>query len=201
LGQLLVGPQYFEEDLRQAEILGPEAVDWARKRHEYIEKRLAHLPVRPHGFNRFHIFPNFSMVHATSALSGHGLLLWHPRSAVDSEVWQWCAVPKGAPDVVKKAAVNGIIEGQSAAGMVGTDDAENFSRISDNVKTPVARRQWFDYTMGLGFEGEKHPALEGVEVNSVFPGLLSYHTTEVSQRAFLRHWLDLVRSDGEVTLT
>lgn len=195
LGQLLVGPQYYEEDLRQAAVLGPEAVDWVRQRREYIEKRLKDLPYKPYGFNRFHIFPNLSMVHATSALSGHAFLLWHPRGPVGTEVWEWCAVNKAAPEIVKKAAVQGIIGGQSVAGMVGPDDAENFSRIADNVQTPVARKQAFDYSLGLGYEGDRHPALKGLDVNEVFPGLLSYHTTEINQREFLRYWAELVKGE------
>lgn len=192
LGQMLIGPQYFEEDLRQAEILGPDAVEWVRARKSYLEKTFRDMPVEPYGFNRFHIFPNFSMVHATSALTGHSFFVWNPRSVVECEPWQWCAVPREAPEVVRRAAVQAIVQGQSVAGMIGTDDSENFSRISDNVKSPVARSLDFDYTMGHSTEGGSHPALASVEGLDSLPGLVGYHTSEVSQRSFLRHWADLM---------
>lgn len=192
LGQLLCGPQYYEEDLRQAEKVDRDAVDWVKKRKEVIERKLAHLPIKPYGFNRFHIFPNLSMVHATSALSGRALIAWHPRGPLETEVWEWCAIERDAPDSVKKVALATIVGGQSTAGHVGPDDVENFSRISDNTATPYAKKQTFDYTMGEDHEGEKHPLLADVNVNSIFPGLLSYHTNEVSQRAFLRKWLSMM---------
>jgi phenylpropionate dioxygenase-like ring-hydroxylating dioxygenase large terminal subunit len=197
VGSLLLGPQYLEEDLRQAKSLGPDAVDWVRARHDVLTRRLKGLPEIPYGFNRFHVFPNLSMVHATSALTAHTLLVWNPRGPVGCEPWQWCAVPKGAPEVVKKAALQAIIQGQSVAGMIGTDDSENFTRISDNVKSTMGKAIPFDYTMGLGFEGKNHPAIAGRENLEAFPGQLGYHTSEVSQRAFLRCWAELIQ--GEIS--
>lgn len=196
IGQLLAGPQYYEEDLRQAEKVDNDAVDWVKKRKEVIDRKLRDFPIKPYGFNRFHIFPNLSMVHATSALSGRALLMWHPRGPLETEVWEWCAVERDAPDSVKKVALATIVGGQSTAGHVGPDDVENFSRISDNTASPYAMKQTFDYTMGEDHEGSKHPLLADldVDVNDIFPGVLSYHTTEVSQRAFLGHWLDMMQN-------
>lgn len=194
LGQVAAGPQYYEQDLRIAEFYGADAVDWVRQRHEYVQKRLKDLRTKPYSFNRAHIFPNFSLILVISALGGRGMMLWQPRSPVETEVREWCAVEKAAPDVVKKAAVKGLMGGQSAAGLIAADDMENFSRISENVQTPFARKQAFDYSMGLGYEGDKHPAMKGVDVDEL-PGLVSYNTTEINQREFLRHWGELMSSE------
>jgi hypothetical protein len=107
-------------------------------------------------------------------------------------------VTRGAPDVVKEEQLRSIVTGHGVAGLIHSDDMENFSRISDNVRTTVAKRQSFDYTMGLGHEGHDHPALAGVDIAEEIPGLLGYHTTEVNQRAFLAHWAREIL-DGEGT--
>ena len=190
LGQLTTGTDAYEQDLRQAEQLGPEAVEWVKERNARILAHLKDSPAQAYGFNRGNIFPNFSLLGASSALAGRLMYLWHPTGACNTESWEMFAVEQAAPEVVKKAALRAFAQGQSAGGMVGVDDFENFERISDNVHTPVAQNVPFHYGMGIGHE-ENFPgrAEWGIEE---FPGFVGNHMTEVNQRQFLRYWAELM---------
>jgi hypothetical protein len=99
---------------------------------------------------------------------------------------QWCVIPAGAPDVVKRSAVANMRRGLGAGGMVTPDDWENFARLARNVQTDAAARQPLDYSMGVHFEGPRHPLLADVELPDV-PGMISYHVAEVNQRALLQY--------------
>jgi phenylpropionate dioxygenase-like ring-hydroxylating dioxygenase large terminal subunit len=190
LGSLRVGRHTFENDLYAAESLGPEAVEWVQHRYNLLRERVQAVKEDAYSFVRGNMFPNFSVIGISSALEGIGLLVWHPRSPLRTNLWQWGAVEKDAPKIVKETAIAALMQGQAGAGLVGMDDGENFERISEMVRGPRARKVPFDYTMSLGYE-QSYPGSEEWDVAGL-PGLLGPHITEVNQRQFYRYWRELM---------
>jgi phenylpropionate dioxygenase-like ring-hydroxylating dioxygenase large terminal subunit len=197
-GQLRTGSAAYESDLAVAATLGPEAVDWVKHRHERMQLRLKDVEPKPYSLNRGNIFPNFSMIGFASALEGRGLIVWNPRGSQMTETWQWCAVEKDAPEVVRQHAVNRLMRGQAAAGLISPDDHENFERLAKNTQTPLARAVPFNYKMAIGYEesdsGADYPAMTGL------PGLIGPRMNEANQREFWRYWQELM-SEGTETLS
>jgi phenylpropionate dioxygenase-like ring-hydroxylating dioxygenase large terminal subunit len=188
VGQISIGNGSYESDLRRAERLGPEAVEWVRERGRRLRERLRHLP-EAYGFSRAHIFPNCSLL-TISTLHGRALFQWLPHGPEVTEVWEWCAVERDAPDIVKRAAVRALALTQAAAGLLGPDDTENFERITENTRTPFAQKWPFQLVMGLGHE-DPHSKRDQWPVNGL-PGLLGPRFTEVNQRQFYRYWAELM---------
>src|SRR5262249_22958623 len=152
LGGLALGEDSYENDLAQAEQLGAEAVDWVRYRYQRLHEALQQCSAKPYSFHHGNIFPHFSINGLGSAIYGRSLILWHPRGPHQTEVWQWCAVEKEAPTIVKKMAAFVVMQRFSAAGMVAPDDNENFDRLTDNLQTYVSRQLPFNYSMALGHD-------------------------------------------------
>ena len=68
VGSLRPGPEMYEDDLRRAADLGPEAVDWVKYRYERLLEALKDHPVQPYSITRGHVFPNFSQIGLASVL-------------------------------------------------------------------------------------------------------------------------------------
>jgi phenylpropionate dioxygenase-like ring-hydroxylating dioxygenase large terminal subunit len=190
--EVKVGANWFEHDIRQAETLGPEAVEWLTERRRRIEERMTTYKVKPYSFHAGNIFPNFAMIGVSTAFYAKGLLIHHPTAFDRSEVWMWCAVEKSAPSVVKERQKFVLSHRQSAAGMVAPDDHENMQRITANLRASLARRYDFHYAMALGhqFEDPRPPELrEG----KAWPGRVLPQFSEVAQRDFYRYWAELMK--------
>jgi phenylpropionate dioxygenase-like ring-hydroxylating dioxygenase large terminal subunit len=190
VGGFRTGTEVYEDDLQRAATMGPEAVDWVKYRYERLQEALKDYPVRPYSFTRSHVFPNFSQIGLQSVLEARGLILWTPRGPNRTELWEWCAVEREAPRVVKDYAVADLIHGQSAAGLIGPDDHENFERMQENLQTPIGQSWAFNYQMTLGRD-DTYPGKENWKLQGL-PGMMGYHTTEVNQRQFYRYWKQLM---------
>lgn len=185
--EIRVGDAYLEHDLAQARTLGPDAEAWVRERHERRSAQLVAVgadPV-PYGFHIGNIFPNFSIVGLGTALDGVGLLLWLPRGPYETEVWQWCAVNRGAPAEVRRRQREVLMEQQSVAGVFAPDDHENFERIQSNLKTAQARRWDMNYQMGIDDEA-------GAIEHAGWAGRVTRSLSEENQREFYRYWHELM---------
>jgi phenylpropionate dioxygenase-like ring-hydroxylating dioxygenase large terminal subunit len=193
-GSLRPGPQGYDDDLRRAAELGPEAVEWVEYRYHKLLDQLKDHPVKPYSFTRGHSWPNFSQIGLASPLEGRGLIAWHPRGPHATESWEWCAVEKEAPAVVKKNAVIDLMHGQAAAGLIAPDDNENFERMTDNLHAPMGKRWPFNYQMGL-HRDESYPGRESWDIEGL-PALVGFHVSETNQRQFYRYWQQLMM-DGE----
>ena len=197
LGVLRLGPEtsLYESDLATADRLGAEAVDWVKERYRRIQEHYGNDPVQVQVFSNGNIFPNLSMISSGAAFLGRGLIQWHPRGPLKTEGWEWCVVEKDAPKIVKETAIRALTTRQSAAGMIQSDDTENFERATDNLASHVAKKQPFHYAMAMGFD-QDHPALQefrdkGWPIDHL-PGLVGPFNWEVNQRQFYRYWAELM---------
>jgi hypothetical protein len=192
-GALRFGPVSYEEDLRIARGLGPEAVEWIEEVYRRTAELWEESPAKPYYYSNGNVFPNFSMISARSYLQGRGLIVWHPKGACHTEAWEWCAVDRAAPKVVKQMGARMLLQGQAAAGNITQDDQENFERLSDNLHTPMASRWPYHYAMGVGhddeFAGQAGENLRGL------PGLVGPHEWETNQRQFFRYWRELMSDE------
>lgn len=201
LGVLRLGPEasLYESDLATAERLGAEAVDWVKERYRRIQERYGNDPVQVQVFSNANIFPNLSIISSGAAFLARGLIQWHPRGTLLSEGWEWCVVERDAPKIVKETAIKALMTRQSAAGMIQSDDTENFERSSDNLAAHVARKQPFHYAMAIGFDRD-HPALQAFRDKGWaiehLPGLVGPFNWEVNQRQFYRYWSELMAAKG-----
>ncbi|MBS3941014.1 MAG: aromatic ring-hydroxylating dioxygenase subunit alpha [Actinobacteria bacterium] len=191
--ELKVGPEAYEEDLAKADKLGPEAVEWVRHRHQVISDGEDDLAYAFHAGN---VFPNLALIGISSALYASGFLLWIPRGPHETEIVQWAAVDRDAPDVVKRRAVMVLKDRQAAAGMVAPDDHENFERIAANVRGTVSRTVPFDYSMAAGI-AEQFPDPDDADYAARWAqrglGTLFPQVSEANQREFYRTWDSYLR--------
>jgi hypothetical protein len=184
--EVRVGESFFEHDVTQAELLGPEAVEWVRLRHDVRCRAMAEQGMSPvpYGFHIGNLFPNFSIVGLGTALDGVGMILWLPRGPQETEVWQWCAVNRDAPASVRRRQREVLMEQQSAAGVFAPDDHENFERLQGNLASTQGRHWPFNYEMGQGA-----PPLED---GPNWPGRVLQALSEENQREFYRYWGQLM---------
>jgi phenylpropionate dioxygenase-like ring-hydroxylating dioxygenase large terminal subunit len=189
------GSNQREVDLKTAAQHGPEVVDWVTERWARVTERLKDDPIRVWKFAAANVFPNFCILANPSAFQGQALILAHPRQPLQTDCWQWCAVDKDAPKVVKQLQVANQMKGQAAAGMIATDDSENFERSMENLRGHVSTAQPFHYAMALGHdydpEWREKLQAEGVDV-TLLPGLAGPHAWEASLRQFYRYWSQLM---------
>ena len=90
--------------------------------------------------------------------------------------------------VVKDFARSHMSQENSAAGIFGQDDGENFEQITASAHGFIASHQEFDYTMGLGHEGEiQEPG---------YRGQLGPHFSEQNHRNYYRYYLELMTNAG-----
>lgn len=197
LGALKVGtePKDITRELQIAEQLGPEAVEWIRERDRRVRRFQRDDPVKLHLCSNINVFPNFSVVSGPNAIFGTGLLQWHPRGPMVTEVWQWALVDRQAPEVVKRTALRELVGAQAAAGMLAPDDSENFERSSDNLAARWPSERPFHYAMAIDRDDDPglrdRLAAEGVDVDQL-PGLIGPYVWEVNQRQFYRYWAELL---------
>ena len=111
-------------------------------------------------------------------------------------MWQWVFVEKQAPAIVKKMAARNVTRAQSAAGLIGVDDSENFERIVANTRQPLNDRLSFDYSMGRSMVG-RWPGQEAWVTRGI-PGLVGPEFWEVPQRRFYAEWARRMGVEGQL---
>ncbi|MGY6259128.1 aromatic ring-hydroxylating oxygenase subunit alpha [Paraburkholderia caledonica] len=180
-------------DRTMAERLGPEAVQWLDDRTKRLKEFVKEDKSMVLGSANWTIFPNLSFIMSPSALRANGIIQWHPRGAKMLEAWQWTAVEKDAPDVVKRFAASLLASDQAPAGMITIDDTENFDRMARNVGSSTIEERPFDYSMpGM----DKQQFLEkfrqaGIDVGAL-PGSLEPLFTEEMARAYYGYYRELM---------
>lgn len=180
-------------DRRMAERLGQEAVDWLDDRTKRLQSFAKEDKSMVLGSANWTIFPNLSFIMSPSAMRANGIIQWHPRGPKMLEGWQWTAVEKNAPDVVKRFAAGLLASDQAPAGMITIDDTENFDRMARNFGSSTAEERPFDYSMpGM----DKQRFLEkfkqaGIDLEAV-PGSLEPLFTEEMARAYYGYYRQLM---------
>ncbi|HLG74717.1 MAG TPA: aromatic ring-hydroxylating dioxygenase subunit alpha [Chloroflexota bacterium] len=190
LGGLMVGQRAYEMDVRNAQKIGPEAVDFVTARWEALQRRLGDAPAKAYSFSHSTIFPNLA-IWGGSALRGIGLFTFHPRGPLHTEVRQNVVLPKQAPESVKaQARIDLGRGGHFASGLFEQDDANNFERVTESTRTLLAKRYPFSLGMGLHQEG-RWPGQEEWDVQGL-PGVVGPRFSEHVQRHFYAYWAELM---------
>lgn len=130
----------------------------------------------------FNAFPNFAGLPGSA-----NIRVWHPKGPTKFEIWSFTVVEKNAPEEAKRAQQISASFTEGAAGVVETDDGENWGMIGAILEQGYqARKMAWNYEMGLGTGGE-HPELPGEYYDSFFG--------EAGQRGFYRRWLEFMTSE------
>jgi phenylpropionate dioxygenase-like ring-hydroxylating dioxygenase large terminal subunit len=127
------------------------------------------------------MFPNVAM--HTQAFP-HSILVAHPVSATETELWRWYMIDRAAPPVFRDWMRHYGMRYSGPAGMTEKDDMENWDYATNASRGAIARRYDYNYEMGIGMT---RPATEiegAVEGTSIF--------TEENARNYYRRWSEFV---------
>jgi len=94
------------------------------------------------------VFPNFSMLRATSRT----FRVWHPHGPDQIVVSSWIYTDKAAPPEVKEALRLAGIRGFSPSGTFEQDDMDNWQECTQTCRGVVSRRMPLNTQMGLGHD-------------------------------------------------
>jgi PAH dioxygenase large subunit len=164
--------------------LPPELVELMEQQLTEEQRRtLSHITVL-HG----NVFPNLSFVDGL-LWAGEGMPVvsflnvrqWQPRGPHQTEIWSWLLVEKEAPDWWKDASRITFVRTHGLAGTFDVDDLEVWTTITQANRGAIARRQDFNYDMGV----HRLPDDEWAGPGTVYAA--DYN--EANQRAFYRTWL------------
>ncbi len=187
IGGISTNSRPYDNDMRVAKPMGAEVVAWVEEFYARLAERGSAAEHPPTSANFGTCFPNF-MIQGSGVFQGKTLLVVHPRGPNMSEIWQWQLTERRAPAAVKRRVAQESSRRQSAAGLVGADDGENFERIAETAMGPSTARLDFSYAMGIAQEPD-WPGQAGWHVKGM-PGRMGPEFTEANQRLFYRHWAE-----------
>jgi hypothetical protein len=125
------------------------------------------------------VFPNMSF-HANQPRS---LAIVHPVGPTEVEMWRMYLVDADAPAPVKDLLRRYYLRYSGPGGMTEADDMENWTSITATSEGTIARRQPFNYQLGLGKE-RPVPGLAG--------GIDSGNYSEGNARIYYRRWAEFM---------
>jgi len=198
IGQVTFNESRLRRDLEIAKSLDAEAVDYVRERHAKIGARVK-TAATPEGFVAGTCFPNMTF-QGNGAFEGELVAIVHPRGPRRHEIWQYVLLERDAPASVRRFAARYTSQRQSAAGLIGLDDGENFERIEESTRGPMASSLTFNYA--LGKERDDQHLDNGGKSRDSWPvggtaGEPSRtYFSEVNQREFYRRWSDKMGLQG-----
>ena len=129
------------------------------------------------------VFPNFSMLRATSRT----FRVWHPRGPDKTEVWSWIYVDKAAPPGVKEAIRLAGVRGFSPSGTFEQDDMDNWQECTRTCRGVVSRRLALNTQMGLGHERFDE---------NLKAWASDFRMSESNHRQFYRRWAQLMAAES-----
>jgi 3-phenylpropionate/trans-cinnamate dioxygenase alpha subunit len=135
--------------------------------------------------DRAEFVANFTAFPSFSGLPGSAnIRVWHPKGPNRFEIWSFTVVDKNAPPEAKRAQQVSSSFTEGPAGVVETDDGENWGLIGAILEQGhQARKMMWNYQMGKG-RTRKHEEFPGAYGDSFFG--------ETGQRAFYQRWLDFM---------
>jgi phenylpropionate dioxygenase-like ring-hydroxylating dioxygenase large terminal subunit len=171
-------PSYEERPFVPDQYGTPEIDAWYAKVHEARKRNLG---------DRMRVsmvvgavFPNM-IFHADQPRT---LGLVHPISATEVEMWRMYLVDADAPAAVKSMLRHYYLRYSGPGGMTESDDMENWSSVTAGSAGPIARRNGFNYQLGLG----KEQPVDGLR-RAVDSGNYS----EGNARIYYRRWVDFMK--------
>jgi 3-phenylpropionate/trans-cinnamate dioxygenase alpha subunit len=159
----------------------PELLAYEQQIRPEVEKRLGPRSQRINPIVGT-VFPNFSMLRATSRT----LRVWQPRGPDKTEVWSWVYVDRAAPAEVKEATRLAGVRGFSPSGTFEQDDMDNWQECTRVGRGVVSRRSSLNTQMGLGHE--RFDADLGAWASD-------FRVSESNHRQFYRRWAELMAAD------
>ncbi|MEZ5410149.1 MAG: aromatic ring-hydroxylating dioxygenase subunit alpha [Acidimicrobiales bacterium] len=115
------------------------------------------------------------------------LMVAHPVSPWETEVWRWYLVDADAPPEVADWLRRYYLRYSGPGGLVEQDDMENWDYATEASRGPIARRYPYNYQLGLGMT--QPSSLRGAVESD-------YFMTEENARNFYRRWGEFVRGDS-----
>jgi len=182
LGHGVLGflPHYEEPEYTASYRNDPEVEAYYR---EVYEARVRNLGDRMRvGMTVGTIFPNMSF-HANQPRT---LLLAHPISATEMEMWRYYLVDADAPAKVKDMLRHYYLRYSGPAGITESDDMENWTYATAASGGAIARRRAYNYQLGLGKERQV-PGLPGAVQSGSY--------SEANQRIFYRRWEQFMQAE------
>lgn len=129
------------------------------------------------------VFPNFSMLRATSRT----FRVWHPHGPDQVLVTSWIYTDKAAPPEVKEALRLCGIRGFSPSGTFEQDDMDNWQECTQTCRGVVSRRLPLNTQMGLGHD-RFDPTLQA--------WASAFRLSENNHRHFYRRWAQLMAAES-----
>jgi 3-phenylpropionate/trans-cinnamate dioxygenase subunit alpha len=167
------GPQIRSEYTEQLRI----AIErLAKERGEFVKKLI------PHGHGA--IFPNFSY---SDTYSYKTFRVWHPRGPSRTEAFSYCMIDAELPEGAKMDMRKQYILQFGPSGIFEQDDAETWAQCTRATRGWIGRQQVFNHSMGLGHEKSIKE-----ELKQELPGKIGGLWSELNQRGFYEHWLELM---------
>jgi ethylbenzene dioxygenase alpha subunit len=124
------------------------------------------------------VFPNFSF------LPGYFTFrTFQPKGPTGIEIMAWTLVPRNMPADIKDRFRRGAMRTFSPAGILETDDGENWENCTATNAGVVTRKQKLYYGLNP----------KGGDVEAGLPGDITRgQVSDVNQRAFYRRWAELM---------
>lgn len=176
----------WQMDSYIAQSIGAEAVEYLNDLRSALQSRVSELQAEIFSFGVGTIFPNYSFNDFGSFI-GCLMLSWQPRSETESEVWESMAYDRAAPKIIKDIARQSFTFGQTVSGMFGSDDMGNAEQITSASRGVISKTLPFDYSMGLGRDGDASDAPPGM------PGKVGSFYTDQNNRNFYNYWSQLMQ--------
>jgi phenylpropionate dioxygenase-like ring-hydroxylating dioxygenase large terminal subunit len=126
------------------------------------------------------VFPNMSF-HAEQPRS---LAFAHPVSATEVEMWRMYLVDADAPASVKDMLRRYYLRYSGPGGMTESDDMENWTSVTEASQGAIARRNGFNYQLGLG----KEAPIDGLR-----GAVQSGNYSEGNARIYYRRWAQFMK--------
>jgi phenylpropionate dioxygenase-like ring-hydroxylating dioxygenase large terminal subunit len=165
---------------------------WIAARMPQIVERLGPTRARFYGGHwNASFFPNCSFLYGTNTFK-----VWQPRGPGHLEVYTWTLVEKDMPAELKALIHRSNIATFGTAGILESDDGENFEECARTNRGHVTRQDYYYTGLGLGHEGP-HPELPGIVSETIM--------AETGIRNFYRCWARMMRGtpwqDADVPAT
>ncbi len=129
------------------------------------------------------IFPNMSF-HANQPRS---LAIIHPIGPTEVEMWRMYLVDADTPPKVRDMLRRYYLRYSGPGGMTERDDMENWTSVTQTSQGAMARRQAFNYQLGLGKETPVPGLRQGVDSGSYSEG---------NARIYYRRWAEFMAATG-----